>query len=73
MKLVRKAKLAIYNGYGDHSTHPKTQFQESASHSGSIKTRSDQGLHIVEKMLTRMIKRGVKPGTKLTISIRTSR
>jgi hypothetical protein len=72
MKVVRKAKLAIYDGYSTHWTNPKTEFQESASHSGSLKTRNNHGFTIVEGMLRKLIKRGVRPGTKITISIETS-
>ena len=71
MKIERRAKLAIHDGYGTHWTKGTIEFQEHASHRGSLKTRNDEGIHVVEKMLTRLIKRGVKPGTKIIVSIAT--
>ena len=66
-KISVKAVMSVYDG-GKHRTGGNVNAEGA-----SIVSDGEQGLTIINRMLTELQNRGVKPGTNLRITIETVR
>lgn len=65
MKITTRAVMSVYD-FSTHRTSGNTDFCRA-----SIVTKNDAGVVIFDRMLEQLQRRGVKPGTKLRITVET--